>query len=112
MHSNLELCIQIWKTLHSNLEFCNQIRESEGENGANIIKENKVVFGVSLEVEGKERVKYDPKASRSRAPEVTGGEKSLWLKNRREETSGKEDGKHIRAGVGGRARGWGGEGRS
>lgn len=43
--------------------------------------------------------------------EVNGGEKCLWLKNRREEISGKEKGKHIRAGVGGRARGWGGEGK-
>ena len=97
--------------MHSNLEFCNQIGESEGENGANIIKEDKVVFDVSLEVEEKERVKYDPKVLCSRAQKVNGGEKCLWLKNRREETSGKEEGNHIWAGVGGRAGGWGGEGK-
>ena len=94
------------------MEFCNQIGESEGENGANIIKEDKVVFGVSLEVEEKERVKYDLKVLCSRAQEVNGGEKCLWLKNRREETSGKEEGKHIRSGVGVGPGGGEGKGRS
>ena len=73
MHSNLELCIQIWKTLHPNLEFCNQIGESQGENGVDIIKEEKVKFGASLEVEEKERVKYDPSVLCSRARKLMVG---------------------------------------
>lgn len=70
-----------------------------------------MVFDVSLEVEGKERVKYDPKASCSRAQEVNGGEKCLWLKNRREETSEGRRGETYQGRGWGRARGWGGEGK-
>lgn len=50
-----------------------------------------MVFGAQLEVEEKGRVEDEPKVLSPRRQEISGGEKSLWLKT---EENGKEGVQH------------------